>query len=264
MSRASVRAVVALWLAWMLPLQAPAAADTVRLKGGKTVDGTIVREDASVVVMVVSGVPQFFARVDVEAISRSGARFVTPTAVHEAAAVTPAEPIELNVRLIGRIRTRLTTFHWALQSYRNALRSTAAGRTRQASAEVHLAAEGLLPLHGGRFDPFSALADVLILLGLCAPTLWLALLLVKEGRSFTRIAELLVVGYGLAMLGMTGTRLADLLWVGLLGIPATFGAMGLLLAWMFNIEPRRAALALTLAIGLTLGTEYLLVRAHLI
>jgi hypothetical protein len=262
--RALPRTILALWLAWILLPHPPAGADAVRLKDGKTIEGHIVREDSAAIVIVSSGVPHFIARADVEGISRSGARMVTPAAVSEPAAMRPAEPVAIDLTIVERIRARLGKLHATMRAYRNAVAYAVKGRTQLASIEAHLATEGLLPVRHGRFDPFSALADLLILLGLRAPTLWLSLLLVKQGRSFTRIAELLVIGYGVVMLGMAASLLSDRLWIHLVNIPVTFGATALLLGWMCDFEPRRAVVALGLAVGLNLGIEHLLVHTHLI
>jgi hypothetical protein len=138
------------------------------------------------------------------------------------------------------------------------------GHDPEAIQEAHRAVEGLLPVHRGHFSPLYALADLLILLGLRGPTVWLALLLMKEPRSFQRIAEFLVIAYGLTMLLMALTLNSAHLWITLCALPLAFGTLACFFAWMFALPFRRATAAFLLVVAFNLGVEAFLTSVHLL
>lgn len=241
----------------------PAHADTVRLRNGGTIEGKVLRSDASAVVVMVGSQPQFLAPSEVEAIHYSDLRF-TPSTTSVSRVPSRDEPVRIDWTLLERIAARLRTSQGLMQRAGQIPEDLRHGRDREAAQEARLAVEGLLPTHHGRFNPLYALADLLILLGLRAPTAWLALLLVKEQRSFQRIAEFLVVAYGLTMLLMTLTLDVANLWITLFALPLALGSVAWLFAWMFALPFRRAVVAFVLTVGCNLAIEHLLTIVRLL
>ncbi len=244
-----------------IPMQAHA--DTVRLKDGRTVEGKVLQSDASAVVVLVGSQPQFFAHSEVEAIHYSGLRFSPPT-TSVSSAPGFGEPLRIDYTVLEDIGVRLRMSEGLMRRAVPIRAEVRRGHDPEAIQGAHRAVEGLLPLHRGRFSPFYVLADLLILLGLRGPTVWLALLLVKEPRSFQRIAEFLVVAYGLTMLFMTLTLDIAYLWITLCALPLVFGTLACLFAWMFALPFRRAVAAFLVAVAFNLGVEVFLTSVHLL
>ena len=249
-----------------LVLTAAAAAgwaDTVRLKNGNTIEGDIVRSDGTQVTIVVKGQPQFFAADEVESVVYSHLRIIPPpvTSFHGSPA---REPARVDSALLTAVGDRAQALHALGRRMRDLIENLQRDDDWAALETAQVTIQEILPIRHGRFTPLYALADVLILLGVRAPTVWLALLLVKEPRAMIRIAEFLMVAYGLTMLLMAWTLSVDVFWVTMLVIPIASGIITCLFAWMFSLRPRRAVSAFLLAVGMNLGIEYLLTAAHLI
>lgn len=241
-----------------------AYADTVRLKNGETIEGKVLRSDAAAVVVLVGSRPQFLAPGEVETIRYSDPRLVLST-TPVSRAPSHEEPVRIDYTLLEDVAARLRTSQRLMQRAAQISEDLRRGHDREAVQEgARLTVEGLLPTHHGRFSPLYALADLLILLGLRAPTVWLALLLVKEPRSFQRIAEFLVVAYGLTLLLMTLTLDLANLWIKLFALPIALGSVVCLFAWMFALPFRRAAVAFVLIVGFNLGVEHFLTSVHLL
>ena len=245
-------------------LEGSAQADTIRLKGGKTVTGDIIREDSVQVVVMVDNMPQAFSRDDVEAISRRGPRLVLPTT--PAPALTPADhaPSDVGTKLTNHVRERLRAPQGLLARGKRIALWLRQRNIEAAAGEIRQAADGVLPVYQDSFSPFSALADLIMLLGLQAPCLWLSLRLAREPRELIRIVEFLVPAYGFVMLVMAWAVSATALWVELLAIPLALGGIAWLFAWMFEIAPGKTLFALLLAIGMAAGLEWVLLQTHLV
>lgn len=238
------------------------AADTVRLKNGKIVEGDVIRQDDTQVTILVRGQPQFFSTAEVVSVSYSQLRFVPPPSASPDSEAS--QPVRIDSALWERAGERLRTFDGLVkQTHRIPAHLQWLDRD-QAFREAQQAVRESLPTQHGRFSPLSALADLLILLGLRAPTIWFALFLVRELRPLMRIAEFLVVAYGVAMLLMALAVHAGGFWIQLLVFPFAVVCVAGLFVWMFAIGWRRAILALPLAVGLNLGIEYLLISAQLL
>ena len=240
-----------------------AEADTVRLKDGRTIEGEVVRKDAAQVVILTGSQAQVVSTGDVDAFAYSRAR-LTPSTMPIAEAPWSQEPVRLDYTLLGQAAARLRTVHRLARRIRQIGEHLREHDDQEAAQEAQRTLEGLVPIHHGRFSPLYALADLLVLLGLRAPTVWLALLLVKELRSFTRVAEFLTIAYGLTMLLATWALGVASLWVKLLVLPLALGGVAGLFAWMFALQFRWAVLAFLLTAGMNLGIERLLVSTHVI
>jgi len=136
------------------------------------------------------------------------------------------------------------------------------GDTAHAGVAAQRAARWILPFHHGQVSPFSTLADILILLGLRAPLLWLALSFVREGRAFTRIAEFLIPAYGLLMLIMTYITITPWLSVQLVLFPLAIWGVAWLFIWMFVLTRGRALLAFSIALAMNVVIEYFLIQSQ--
>jgi len=244
-----------------IPMQAHA--DTVRLKDGRTVEGKVLQSDTTVVAVLVESQPQFFARSEVDAIHYSGLRF-SPSATSVSSAPGFGEPIRIDSTILEDVGVRLRMSERLMRRAVPILEDVRRGHDPEAIQEAHQIVEGLLPMHRGRFSPLYALADLLILLGLRGPTMWLALLLVKEPRSFQRIAEFLVIAYGLMMLFMALTLDIAHLWITLCALPLAFGTLACFFAWMFTLPFRKAVVAFLVTVVFNLGVEVFLTSVHLL
>ena len=232
-------------------------ADTVHLKNGKTIEGDVVRKDDTQVVVLVNTQPQFFSADEVQGISYSRLRF-TPPSAPTSPARSSGEPVRIDVTLLQQVAVRVQTAHERVKQLGQVLGSLQRHEDQAAIEDVHQIVEGILPIQQGRFNPLYALADLLVLLALRAPTVWLGLLLVRESRPFTRIAEFLTVAYGLTTLLMLVASGIANLWVKILILPLTLvGVLGLF-AWMFVLPFRKALIAFLLIVGMSLGIGHLL------
>lgn len=242
-------------------------ADTVRLKNGRTIEGHVVREDQAQIIIAVSGGSEVVAASDVASISYSDLRF-TPRPPSDRALAPPTEAAAVDTALLDRIRTRLLAVRRYLKQTQRVAGLLAQGKPAAAGAEARAAAQHLLPTTShGAFSPLSALADLVILLGFRSTLLWLALVLVKERRSFTRITEFLLLGYCLIMLLMAVIGLACSqilsfgLWLQLIGIPLLAAILMFLFLWIFTLGVRKGLVAITLAVVLSVGSEHLLLAS---
>ena len=247
----------------LIAIPAVGHADTVRLKNGETVEGDVVRSDSTQVTIVVKGQPQFFSATDVEAVVYSQMRLV-PSAAPPSPASSFQEPVKVESALLEAVGGRLRAFQELAKRIRHIVLSLQRGNSWTAIQTAQLTIQEVLPGRNGHFSPLYALADVLILLGLRAPTIWLALLLIREPRPVMRIAEFLVIAYGLTMLPMVWTLGLANLWAKVFVFPLVAGVVACLFTWMFALAPPKALLALLLTIGMNVGIEYLLASAHLL
>jgi len=176
-----------------------------------------------------------------------------------------SQPVAVDMAFLDRIRARLLAVHRYFADTLHVLDLLGQGDRNTAVAEAREAAQRLLPTtSSGTFSPMSALADLVSLLGFWATLLWFVLVLVREQRSFARIAEFLILGYCLIMLlmaclGLAFDHVPSLgLWVEILGIPLVVIALAVLFGWLFVLPPGRALVAMGLAIALSAGVERLL------
>lgn len=250
------------WLALVVLLghAACACADEVRLKDGRTLEGAIIRRQGDQILMAVAGRTEIIAAADVEAVRYDDLRLV-PSPPAAPAAHAPAPAIELakfNATLTEELGQRIKVFPETARSAGRAAQHAWHGATQPALEDVRWAAQRLLPVRGGGLDPYSALADLILLLGLRAPLLWLALALVRERRSYVRIAEYLALTY-LAMMTLLAFSVSagdPLVGLGLLG--SSVVCAGALFLWMFGVSWPRSLAAVTLAAALMLGVDYFL------
>src|SRR3989338_356892 len=171
------------------------SADVIRLSNGSLIEGQIIRDDDTAVVILVRGRPEFYAADDVSAIIYSQLRVAPKGRGASAKGLGVSNPLA-DISLVAKIRGRLLTYHGFMTRMGIVSEHLRWHEFRRAGVAAQKAAQWILPLDRGQFSPSSALADLMILLGLRAPTLWLALLLFDERRAFTRIVEFLVAGYG--------------------------------------------------------------------
>lgn len=240
-----------------------ACADTIRLKGGRTIQGQIIREDTTQVAIIVSGTVEAYPKSAVEQLSYAHRRLVLPTTPSSSSfKASPETAVDLT--LIEQLQKRLQAFNRFTDRAGRIFEAVRYRKGGEALSEVQEAARETLPLHRDRFSPLSALADILILLGFRVPALWLALFVVKEPRQFTRIAEFLIPAYGLIMLLMAYAWMTTHFIVALVMFPAAIVVIMLLFTWMFALTPSRALLAFLIAVGSNVLIEYLLVQARLI
>ena len=246
-------------------MAAPVAgwADTVHLKNGNTLEGDVVRSDGTQVTVVVKGQPQFFSTDEVDHVVYSQMRIVPPPSAPFR--VSPTEgPMRVDSALLEAVGGRLRAFHQLANRMRHIVQSLQQGNSWTAIQTAQLTIREVLPVRQERFSPLYALADLLILLGVRAPTTWLALLLIREPRSAARIAEFLVLAYGLTMLPMAWTLGLANLWAKVFVFPIVAGVVACLFGWMFSLGPRKTAFAFLLTIGINLGVEYLLTSTQLL
>lgn len=179
-------------------------------------------------------------------------------AVH---AVTGAyyAPHAEQLTLVAKIQERLLVYHGFMQRIGQVVALLQSGRDQAAYQQTQRAALWLLPLHRGQFSPYSTLADFIILLGLRAPALWLALRIVRDPRSWTRLVEYLVTAYAFAMLMLAVILTAPTLQVQLFSLTGLMMGAVLLLAWVLMLGPRRTILVFLLALAFNAAVEFLLV-----
>lgn len=236
-------------------------ADIIKLKSGREVRGQIVRTDQQQVIVSVAGQPAFFSREEIESITREHLGLATPPPAAPAHETPSAVELKLEAwheALLQKLRERVRVFREVLSAGWQALQALRHDTPRAALARVRHATHHSLPLRRGEFDPLAALADLLILLGLRAPLLWLGFLLAREKQSFTRIAEFLLPAYGLtvALLSFGLTIASPVAGLGLL--LATAVAVTALFFWMFQARPAKALLACGITVVVTLALEHLL------
>jgi hypothetical protein len=237
-------------------------ADTVHLKDGRVIEGDVVRQDATQVVIVVQGTPQAYPLSDVMVVARSRSRLHAPTALSMTKPAARPQ-IRTGVPLVRAIRDRLLAFHTVLDRLQRGTLAVRYEMKRVALEEFRRAAAWRLPLYRGAFSPQSALADLLILLGVRATALWLSLLLLRQGRPFTRITEFLVVVYGITALCMMVAFFTQTLWVAAAAFPAALGAAALLFVWMFGVPLGRASMAMLITLVINLTLEAVLLKTVL-
>lgn len=235
-----------------------AQADVIRLNDGTVIDGQVIRDDDTAVIIVVKGQPQFYPAVDVSAILYNKP-FIDVLPRQGRSSATQALTDQ---SIVDKIRERLLTFHGFVLRTASAAEYLRWSQIKRAGRAFQRAAQWILPTHRGYFSPFSALADLLILLGLRAPTLWLALAFIRERRQFLRITEFFVPSYGLLMLLMLYVSLADAVWIQVVLFPLAIFAIALLFMWMFVLTPGRTLLAFMIAVAMNAGLEALLVRSN--
>ena len=161
--------------------------------------------------------------------------------------------------LVAKIQERLLVYHGFMQRLGQVVGLLQSDRDQAAFQHAQRAALWLLPLHRGQFSPYSTLADLIILLGLRAPALWLALWVVRDRRSWTRIVEYLMMAYTWAMLMLAVVLTAPTLQIELVSLTALALGAVLLLSWVLALGPRRTLLVFLLALALNVGVESLLV-----
>jgi len=254
--------IVGVWAAWWL-LACPLWADTISLKDGRQIEGHVVRADETQVIIVISSRPEAFAREDVESIRYSRARLIpsVPSPAWHAPAPTPGRDV-VGEAIVAAVKQRLHTSHEFTRHLRQAWRALRVGDRETVRLETYAAAKHYLPLgKDGSFDPIPALAQLLILLGLRIPVVWLALVLVREPRGFTRIAEFFVPTYGLIVLLMALclTAANPLLVLGALFL--IFVAVTALFIWMFALPANKALMAITIVATINVGFEHVFVHA---
>lgn len=237
-------------------------ADVIRLNSGSVIDGQIIRDDDTAIVIVVNGSPQFYPADDVSAIIYSHIRIDPRSAKRSRFGVEASRQALLDTSVIAKIRERMLTYHGFVMRLGTVAEYLRWGDTARAGVAAQRAARWILPFHHGGFSPFSALADVLVLLGLRAPVLWLALAFVRESRAITRIAEFLVPAYGLLMLLMVYITITPWLAIQLALFPLAVCGVGSLFIWMFALTRGRALLAFSIAVAMNVLVEYLLVQSH--
>lgn len=177
----------------------------------------------------------------------------------QAVVVSPDAADSEQLTLVDKIQERLLVYHGFMQRIGQVVALLQADRDPAAYQHAQRAALWLLPLHRGQFSPYSTLADLIILLGLRAPALWLALWIVRDLRSWTRIVEYLVTAYAFAMLMLSVVLTAPTLQIQLVGLTAVALGAGLLLSWVLALGPRRTLLALLLALAFNVAVEFLFV-----
>lgn len=165
-----------------------------------------------------------------------------------------------HLTLVAKIQERLLVYHGFMQRIGQVVALLQSDREPAAYQHAQRAALWLLPLHRGQFSPYSTLADLIILLGLRAPALWLALRIVRDPRSWTRIVEYLVTAYALAMLLLSVVLTAPTLQIQLVSLTALLLGAGLLLSWVLALGPRRTILVFLIALALNVAVEFLLVN----
>src|SRR3989338_9233780 len=121
-----------------------AAADTVRLKNGRTMTGHVVKQDAAQVIITTSSGSEAVAASDVESIRYSDLRF-TPRPPAEQVVAPPAEAAVMDTALLDRIRSRLRVSHRYLKQTQNVLGLLMQGERTAAGTEAQRAAQSLLP-----------------------------------------------------------------------------------------------------------------------
>ena len=237
-------------------------ADVIRLNNGSLIDGQIIHDDDTAVVVLVKGVPQFYPADDVSAIVYSQIRVDPRSSRRSQFGVKATRQALLDTSVVAKIRERMLTYHGFFMRIGTVAEYLRWGDTVRAGVAAQRAARWILPFHHGQVSPFSALADILILLGLRAPLLWLALSFVREPRAFTRIGEFLVPAYGLLMLIMTYITVTPWLSVQLVLLPLAICAAAWLFIWMFVLTRGRALLAFSIAVAMNVVIEYFLVQSQ--
>lgn len=237
-------------------------ADVIRLNNGSLIDGQIIRDDDTAVVVVVKGVPQFYPADDISAIIYSRIRVDSRASKSSQFGVGAARQALLDASVVTKIRERMLIYHGFVMRIGTIAEYLRWGDTAHAGVAAQRAARWVLPVHHRQVSPFSALADILILLGLRAPLLWLALSFVREPRAFTRIAEFLVPAYGLLMVMMTYITLTPWLAVQLMLFPLAVFGVAWLFVWMFVLTRGRALIAFSMALAMNVAIEYFLVQSQ--
>jgi hypothetical protein len=244
----------------LLAYAAGASADLIRFKDGRTIRGNIMRRSAGQLMVMVAG--------ELESIAASEIDSITYEEVHLAPAAPERVPTleqqvsktleAFNNTFTEVLRQRVKVFAELARLAHSAVGHLLAGAADRALEDTRLAARQMLPVRGGDLDPYSALADIVILLGLRAPMLWLSMVLIRERRSYIRIAEYLVLSYlGMMALGSFSAATTDPL-TGLALLAAALAWAGGLYLWMFGLSWPRSGTALGLAVALMLGADALM------
>lgn len=238
-----------------------AIADVIRLNNGSLIEGQIIRDDDTAIVIISRGSPQFYPVDDVSAVVYSEIRVDPSSKRARSTALSPGGAL-MDSSIVAKIRERLLTYHGFVTRIGTVVEYLRWGDFQRAGVATQRAAKWVLPVQRGVFSPISALADVLILLGLRATTLWLALAFIREGRAFTRIGEFLVPAYGLLMTLMLYVTVTPSLPIQLALFPLALFGLGWLFAWMFSLTRGRALLAFSITLALNAGIEALLVSSQ--
>lgn len=258
-SHVLVLAVVMGALGWC----ASGSADTIRLKNGKTVEGQVVREDEASVTVMIGSRPEFYARTEIESMSR-GLHLnlsTTPPSTTEMPAQTRVAIDETLLKQIGR---RVRAVHECLHQLYAALLSLRTVPSSQALEQMRRAVTLVLPTHGGAWDSGTLLVDLLIVVLLRAPMVWIASAVVRGQPQFLRAVAFAVLAYGLTRLAavVMGSALAQplaLAWLtGLIVMGVVVGVTVPLFMRMFNLGLVPAVVALIASAGLSVGVDQLL------
>ncbi len=270
LARALCRAAALLLLAWGVTLALPhgiAQADTLRLKNGRTLEGEVLRDDPAGVVIVTGGGPEVVPRQDIEAITYSRMRLAPSTQPAPAAYDAGAPGPGVDLRLLARLRQRLETFAaipWHIGRIAEALNR---GKRAAAARETVRMVRTLWDFPIGMERAEWIIADLLLVILLWAPALWMGLALGRATRSLTQIVLFLCAGYGIwvlaaALLLLPLAASSDTSWLGLM-----LGVLGLgcgvaivAFRWAFGLTWGAVLVACGTAALVVAGCQTLLAR----
>ncbi len=237
-----------------------ANADTVRLKNGNTIDGQIVKEDETMVVMKIDGGQAIFLKAEIASIIRSP--------VQEPVSRPPSVSTTLAVQRLSHAGTLLRPFLLAEVEYakhsRAAFELFRQGDHQGTLKELDQAARLFWALQG---NLVSVLQGLLVHSLIRVPTLWLMLMLLN-GRpplrwvilyeGFVYALKVATVKVALSVLAASGI-VSTILFV--MAAPAVVFLMVFVLMGKFGIGFWRGVLALALTGFLNLGATHLLLRS---
>ncbi len=245
---------------------ASAAADTVRLKNGRTVEGQVVRTDESSVVVVVKGQPEFFAPTEVESIHYSSMRIVAPRAGPSGVGSGSAS-VGFDSSMLDELKRRAAVLPHAFTQLQSAQAKWHRGVRLAALKEARDAVQSLLPLHGGAIRLLSVLADLCLVFLVRLPLLWMILWMLSAQPDLARVAKWVFLAYAMKLLLLVALMLScdyagttGLVMAGIATLSAG-GGMLLLAVRTLDIGVGRAAVALTLAAVLNVALDVLLVNS---
>ena len=247
---------------------AAASADTIRLKNGRMVEGQIVREDETSVTVMIGSQPEFYARSEVESVSRGLHLNVSTTPRPMASSQTTGRVIidETPLKQIGQ---RVRAFHEGFHQLREAAVSLRTIPSSQALEQVRHALASVLPTRGGAWDLGSLLLDLLIAILVRAPVVWIASTVVRGQPHFLRAGAFALLLYGLTLLGSVVVTLAPaqplaLAWfTGLIVAGSVVGVAVPLFMWLFNTGLVPSGCALLIYVGLSAGVDHVLLNIGL-